>query len=333
MANELNGRFLSVSMNPTLQKTLCFNRVKPGEVNRAASHRFDVAGKGLTVARVLSQLGKEVVHLTQLGGKLRPIFLDLCEQDRINVRWVESGSAIRFCYTLISDNDEEGDGNKTVTELVEEGEPVAEGTEERLLASYKEFLPAAETVIVCGTKARGFSDAVIPTMVRLARKEKKQIVLDIRGNDLRQSLAYEPDIIKPNLFEFTDTFTAELEQLARDSGIIPPAYKSLGDLTGEEKGVKENVAALVMKMSDKYKTKIVLTRGKRSVWYTGGNGLAEIPVEIIKTVNTTCSGDAFTAGLAAALNEGRSLKEAVELGIHCGSLNGGFLKPGTICQV
>ena len=334
---------LSVSMNPTLQKTLCFNNLNLDEVNRTAVHRFDVAGKGLSVARVLSQLGKDVVHLTQLGGALKPLFLDLCKKDHINIHWAESGSTIRFCYTIITGavlspsepgglaGLAEGEA-RTVTELVEEGEPVVTGTEERLLAAYMELLPSISTVIICGTKARGFSDTLIPKMVHMAREHNKQIVLDIRGNDLKQSLQFRPDVIKPNLFEFTDTFAPELEQHARESGKLPLDYKSMGELSGDEEGVKENVASLALELADKYGTKIVLTRGSNSVWYTDGNTLSEVPVKAIKPVNTTCSGDAFTAGLSAAVSEGRPLKEAVEQGIHCGSLNAGFIKPGTICE-
>ena len=323
--NESCGRLLSVNMNPTLQKTLCFNRVISGEVNRTAAHRFDAAGKGLNAARVLSQLGKEVVYLTQLGGVFRPVFLDLCKRDNINVHWVESDSAIRFCYTII-----DGGEAQTVTELVEEGEPVAAGTEGRLLSAYTELLLSVGTVIISGTKARGFSNTLIPEMVRLAREHRKRIVLDIRGNDLKQSLPFSPDVIKPNLFEFIDTFAAELEQYARELGKTPPDYKSPGELSGDEEGVKENVASLALELAEKYGTKIVLSRGKRPVWYTDGNTFSEAPVEIVTLINTTGCGDAFTGGLAAAVNEGLSLKEAVELGIRCGSLNAGLLKPGTI---
>ena len=320
---EKTGAFLTVCLNPTLQKTLCFGRVVPGAVNRTAFYRLDASGKGINVARVLSQLGKKVIHLTQLGGVLRPLFLDLCEKDQLNVHWVESGSAIRFCYTVI-------DGIRSITELVEEAEPTAAGTEERLLAAYTELLPSAGTVIISGTKARGFSGSLAPSMVRHAREQKKRIILDIRGSDLKQSLPFRPDVIKPNLFEFVDTFAAELEQCTRDSGNAAMNYKSLGELSGDEPGVKENVTDLALNLAASYGTHIVLSRGKRPVWYTKENVLAEYPVDAKPPVNTTGSGDAFTAGLAAALDEGASLQDAVARGVHCGGLNAGFLKPGTI---
>ena len=93
---------LTVCLNPTLQKTLCFPSVTQGEVNRTDNHRLDASGKGINVSRVLTQLGKTAVHLTQLGGELRPLFLSLCKKDKLlgslgTVEWVESKSPIRFC--------------------------------------------------------------------------------------------------------------------------------------------------------------------------------------------------------------------------------------------
>jgi len=51
--------FLTICLNPTLQKTLCFSSVVPGTVNRTGVHRLDVSGKGINVTRVLTQLGKK----------------------------------------------------------------------------------------------------------------------------------------------------------------------------------------------------------------------------------------------------------------------------------
>ena len=126
--------FLTVCLNPTLQKTLCFPSIYPGTVNRTGVHHLDVSGKGINVTRVLTQLGKRAVHLTQLGGGLRPLFLSLCEKDDLSVEWVESLSQIRFCYTLLSDTD------GAVTELIEESEPVYGGAEGRLLKNLMSFL-------------------------------------------------------------------------------------------------------------------------------------------------------------------------------------------------
>ncbi|MDR1957407.1 MAG: PfkB family carbohydrate kinase [Treponema sp.] len=304
-----NPSFLTVCMNPSLQKTLGFSRLTQDAVNRTGMHRLDASGKGVNVSRVLTQLGKPNRHLTSLGGILRPLFLDLCAQDGLSVEWVESGSPIRFCYTLIQDADQ------SVTELVEESEPVTPGTEERLRLAYTGLLPAYQWVIISGTKAAGFSDALVPWMVRKAKEAGRQVILDLRGRDLINSLGYYPDIIKPNLLEFIETFAPELRAEVQEDRIRSP------------------IQDLCRELGKHYQCGIVLTRGDRDIWFSESDRFAAYAVEALKPVNTTGSGDAFTAGLAAALGEGARLEAAVAEGARCGRLNAGLFKVGVIAAV
>ena len=302
--------YLTVSLNPTLQKTLRFGSIIPDTVNRTAVHRLDVAGKGMIVSRVLRQLGKEVTHLTPLGGVMRSLLLSLCEEDGVTVKWVESNSQIRFCYTLVSDAD------SSVTELVEEPEPVGAGTEERLRGQFETLLAGKKNLVISGTRAAGFSDAIIPFMVRRAKEQGLKVVLDIKGTDLTGSLQYGPDIIKPNLHEFIATFAPDL---LAGNGLLK-----------DEALVKERVQATVLDLCETYKCKIVLTRGSQTIWAAEKNHFFEMDVTAVQPVNTTGSGDAFTAGIAAALGDGADFAAAIAEGSRCGALNAGFFRPGVI---
>ena len=302
--------FLSVCMSPTLQKTLVFPSLVRDTVNRTAEYQLCASGKGINVSRVLSQLGKECCHLTQLGGLLRPLFLELCSHDKLRVEWVESSSPIRFCYTLIDQ------AEKSVTELIEEAEKVGEGTGERLLELFTKLIPDFSVMIVSGTKAAGFSDNLVPEMVRIAKANGSRVILDIRGQDLLKSLPFGPDIIKPNLYEFVSTFA--------------PEYISHNSLPGTDLEIKEKVEKIWIDIYKKYPCTLVLTRGADSVWYAENGKFCEYTFESIEPVSTIGSGDAFTAGLAAALEDGASLGEAVAQGARCGTLNAGLLKPGVI---
>ena len=305
--------FLSVCLNPTLQKTLCFPLILPGTVNRTEGHRLDASGKGINVTRVLTQLGKKAVHLTQLGGSLQPLFLSLCEQDGLSVEWVESESQIRFCYTLITAND----GN--VTELVEESEPVAAETGQRLSEKFDSLLADTsldlKCLVISGKKAAGFSDMVFPNMVKKAKEKGLKLVLDIRGKDLIESLKYEPDVIKPNLFEFASTFAPEL---IKDN-----------DLTVND-ATKKQIKSAVMEIAQKYRCRIILTNGSRSIFAADCAQIFEVEVQPVKAVNSIGCGDAFTAGLAAALADCADFNAAINEGLRCGALNAGLIRPGVI---
>jgi fructose-1-phosphate kinase PfkB-like protein len=299
--------FLTVCMNPTLQKTLVFSGLVHDSVNRTGVYRLDASGKGVNVCRVLTQLGKEACHLTQLGGVLRPLFLELCDRDGLKVEWVESTSPIRFCYTII---DKE---QKTVTELVEESEKVGEGTGERLFEAFKKLIPNYSALIISGTKAKGFPDSLIPEMVGEARLLGCRVILDVRGHDLFNGILFGANLIKPNLYEFISTFAPEL--LSEKNADI----------------VKKKVGEIWAGLYKRHPfSALVLTRGAEPVWYAENGELREYVFKSVEPLNTTGSGDAFSAGLAAALEEGASLADAVAEGVRCGALNAALLKPGVI---
>jgi 1-phosphofructokinase family hexose kinase len=305
--------FLTVCLNPTLQKTLRFPSIYPGTVNRTGIHRLDASGKGINVARVLTQLGKKAMHLTQLGGELRPLFLSLCEQDGLSVQWVESESQIRFCYTLLYDAD------GAVTELIEESETVGDGTEERLLEKFDDILANTADlswVIISGTKAAGFSGAVIPAMTQRAKEKGLKVILDIKGKDLTESLKYQPDIVKPNLIEFAADFAPEL-------------IKN-NELIAIDDSAKERIKSVIMDMAQKNKCRVILTNGSRRIFAAEANEFFEVEIQLVKAINSTGCGDAFTAGLAAALGDGASFREAISEGCRCGALNAALVKPGVV---
>ena len=305
--------FLTVCLNPTLQKTLRFPSIYPGTVNRTGVHRLDASGKGINVTRVLTQLGKKAMHLTQLGGGLRPLFLSLCEEDGLSVLWAESKSQIRFCYTLLSDSD------GAVTELIEESETVGDGTEGRLLERFDDILALTADlswVIISGTKAAGFSDALIPAMTQRAKEKGLKVILDIKGKDLTESLKYKPDIVKPNLFEFAADFAPEL---IKDNELI-----AIDDVA------KEQIKSAVLDMARKNKCRVILTNGSRRIFAADSDGFFEIEFQPVKTVNSTGCGDAFTAGLAAALEDGEVFREAINDGCKCGALNAALVRPGVV---
>ncbi|MCL2266607.1 MAG: PfkB family carbohydrate kinase [Treponema sp.] len=321
--------FLTVCLNPTIQKTLRYPSIISGTVNRTALHRLDVSGKGVNVTRVLTQLGKNVLHLTQLGGVMKLLFLSLCENDGLCVEWAESGSEIRFCYTLLTD--------AAVTELVEESQPVAAGTEKHLIEKFDMLLEKdnyfdysapviphssfynPHCLIISGTKAAGFSDNIFPTMTRKAKEKGLCIILDVKGNDLINCLEYEPDIIKPNLYEFAATFAP---QLIKDNDLV------IND--NNKNIIKETIESKIMDITQKYKCRVILTNGSKKIITADKNNVIEIDVPAVKAVNTIGCGDAFTAGLAAALSGGADIIAAINEGNRCGALNAGLEKPGVI---
>ncbi|MCK5156564.1 MAG: tagatose-6-phosphate kinase [Spirochaetales bacterium] len=302
------ARFLVVCLNPTFQKTIVLSGLKENEVNRSNEYFLSLAGKGVNTARVLMQLGEEAMHLTHLGGSLVKYFLSLIHKETIPFLWVESGSEIRTCYTLLNSL------NNTTTEIVEEPKAVLEKTYEKMLSAYEGALPHYDVIIIAGTKAPGYPDSVIPQMVYSAKAQEKMVVLDIKGDDLLNSLEFKPDIIKPNFSEFLRTF-------------YPDAEQGEHDILLEHKNIVIEQMKMVFK---KYKTIPVITSGANPTLYIENDRITSLPIQKVIPVNTIGSGDAFTAGMSSVLASGGSITEAVLKGQECGARNALQILPGTL---
>lgn len=299
---------LVVCLNPTLQKTVFLEALRENEVNRSAEHYFDASGKGVNAARVICQLGGRAIHLTHAGGRFRELFGDLATGCGLELVAVDSGSEVRFCYTLVSAR------GGTATEIVEEGPEIGPGTEAKVLAAYAELLPRCGAVLLTGSKAAGYSGDVFPEMVRLARAADKLVVADYRGADLRNSLVHRPTVIKPNLVEFCATF---------------------GGRTGH--GEQDDDAALVGWVREKmlalrreFGTTAVITRGPREILFVENGGVRAFLPDPVRPVNTIGCGDSFAAGLLLALGRGENMAAAVAAGAAAAKRCAAHKRPGFI---
>jgi 1-phosphofructokinase family hexose kinase len=299
--------FLVVCLNPTIQRTYLLDDWEEGEVNRCSEHYLDASGKGVNVSRVLRQLGAEVIHLTHAGGRFRDLFVELTEQEGIQLRVPDSFSEIRFCNTLVNTS------KATTTEIVEEGPKIGKGVEESVMGCFADSLSECGTVILIGSKAEGYSDRIFPEMVRIAKGQGHRVVLDYRGQDLVNSLEHRPDVIKPNFSEFAATFLeVEAEEQADNQALLAPVKQKMQELW-QDSG-----------------TRTVLTRGSREILCFSEAGFETYRPRALDPVNTIGCGDSMCAGMALALEEGQSLREAIGKGAECAALCALNKRPGSI---
>ena len=303
-----DNRVLAIGLNPVMQKTIVLKHLWENEVNRSASHMLSVAGKGANTARVLTELGANTIHISHAGGLFKQTFLDMLSADGINARIAESGSEIRLCYTLINSE------KNTVTEIVEEATPVEQTTDAEIRSLFLDSLDAVGTVTISGTKAAGYTEDIIPWMVKEARSREKIVVLDVKGSDLIRSLEYGPTVIKPNLKEFSETLFPEHTFKEHKTEVL----------------ILDEVKEKMLELERKTGVITVLTQGAKSVFISHRENVMELKVEAVVPVNTIGCGDSFTAGLAYGLQMKLPIEKCVEIGIACGKANALNLKPGTI---
>ncbi len=115
------------------------------------------------------------------------------------------------------------------------------------------------------------------------------------------------------------------------AALLPPAFLRLADvitpnetetavLTGIGATGVEGPRAAAAALRQAGCQAVVLTLGGRGAWLSSATHQQLVPGHTVNVVDTTAAGDAFCAGLAVALAEGKSLDEAVAWANGVGAL-------------
>jgi len=333
MADQL---VLTVCLSPAIQKTLVVPAYHKDEVVRVEQAFTEAGGKGVFVSRVLRQLGVPVTHLTHYGKK-SDVFQKLLSLEGFETSVVSASEDVRTCTTIVETEPERGSAKdpwvKSVTEIVEPSWPVSAEDSAELSRRYSSLLPDSSIVVLSGSMAPGYEPELYGEFCRQALANEALVILDIRGAELVEALKNEPHIVKINMAEFAQTF------LPLKAGWIEQCEQERMELH------KDLVVETLVDLTEDNRTVFILTRGPGSVWYAADGefkevALPNVPRHTIK--NPTGSGDAFTAGVAAALHRRgadgsffggiplNETQEALRFGIKCAIENAGQLLPGRI---
>ena len=282
--------FLCVGTTPTVQRTMTFEHLTLDAVNRAATVLESASGKSLNVARTLHTLGKKVLAIGFLGGDTGELILADLDRAGIPADFVTVLPKTRTCTTVI-DN-----ATKKVTELVEETSPVDPPAYDRLLKIIDANLNRTRVLVLSGSLPPQAPQDFYARCAHLARRSNIPVILDTRGEPLRLALAEKPTVVKPNRHELQETVSFPID----DDASLQAAIREL------------------MRQGPGW---AIITHGPQDAIASDGESFWRITPPKIAAINPIGSGDAFGAGLAIALLEGRDLPTACRLGAACGAAN------------
>ena len=132
-------------------------------------------------------------------------------------RWVLTRSETRICTTILDR------ASGTITELVENGRPLAPQELDRFRSAYAEEAARAEVVVLIGSLPAGTPESFYRELVQ---RTPCPAVLDFRGEGLLGVLDLKPYVVKPNREELARTVGRPLESdeslLGADARAEPP---------------------------------------------------------------------------------------------------------------
>ncbi|GGW75852.1 1-phosphofructokinase [Streptomyces griseoloalbus] len=185
---------LTVTPNPSLDRTYEVPSLDRGEVVRATGERVDPGGKGVNVSRAVAAAGRRTVAVLPLGGAPGALVADLLDAQDIEVAPVPVSGATRSNIALA-----EADG--VLTKINAPGPELTAAEQELLLDTVRRQSRGADWIACCGSLPRGLAPSWYAELVARAHAAGVRIALDTSGPALLAALRERPDVVKPNAEE------------------------------------------------------------------------------------------------------------------------------------
>ena len=274
---------VTVTLNPALDRTYFIKDFAWNRTIRASQAVPGMGGKATDASWILGELGYANLALGFAAGDTGRLMEKMLRQRgcKTDFVWVEGET--RTNIVIISD---EGKGQSTLTEP---GLQIDTRELDKLKDKFSAALKSASCVLIGGTIPPGLDVSIYTELVTQARQAGLPVIFDASGPGLKAGMQGRPTVAKPNIDEIAELYGQSVTN-------IEEAYKA-----GRE-------------LQDKYGAALVITLGKEGALAVLPGRAYRIPVLAIPVVSTAGAGDAVSAGLAAALSEGKPLEEGLRLG-------------------
>lgn len=271
---------VTVTFNPSLDRTMAFASLERGEVQRAVSTIEDPGGKGVNVTRFLTTYGTESVAVLPVGGPMGQALVSALDEARIPYRAIPIAGHTRANVAIV-----EPDG--TTTKFNEAGPVLSEAEVDAVVAAVAELATDGGWVVVAGSLPTGQSTDAVLRVAEVARAAGSRFALDISGEALADGLAAKPDLIKPN-------------------------EEELGEILGRELVTMDEVLGGCEEARERGAAAVICSLGSKGAALVDANGRWQAAGQKVTVLSTVGAGDSLLSGF---LHGGGSGPEALRTGI------------------
>ena len=278
----------TVTLNPSLDKTLNVPDLRPGEVHRAQVIRQDYGGKGVNVSRALRALGIEseiVAVFAGATGRRLQVGLDSAHF-RGHYLWLEGET--RQNITLFDES------SRQYTKINEPGPMLQSEHLAQLGQLIQQLANPVDLWAFCGSLPPGAPADLYVRLINLIQQRGGRAFLDSSGSALRAGLAARPFAIKPNREE-------------------------AGELLGRTLTGDADHARAARELQDMGASIVALSRGSESLVLCTEDELLVAKPPSIAARSPIGAGDATLAALIWAISDKCDPYETARRAVACGT--------------
>lgn len=278
-------KWVSVTLNPAIDLSARAKKFDKNQVNIVKEQHCYAAGKGINVAKVMSDLGASVTLTGFLGHTNRELFDEMFDASGLDAQFVIVDGTNRTNIKVHADNGE-------TTDINFNGFSVQPNDIERLHRNLLELARDHDGFIFAGSLPENIDENVVASWMQELKQLGKKVVLDSSKAMLKAGVSTQPWLIKPNEKEAS-------ELLGRDVKSIEEGVKAAQELV--ERGIDN----------------VLISMGKKGlIWATETDVLLSTS-PTVKPVSTVGAGDSVVAAFCWASqfdNPHRQIASATAIG-------------------
>ncbi|MCX8579438.1 1-phosphofructokinase [Gilliamella sp. B2717] len=275
----MNYRVATITLNPAYDLLGFCPKVELGDVNLVQTNALLAAGKGINVAKVLSDLDIKLTVGGFLGQENRDGFNLLFNSLNVVDKFQTVEGRTRINVKLTEENSE-------VTDLNFSGFTITEHDWQRFVTSSLEWLKDIDMVAISGSLPAGVSLDKFTQWMEQVKQICPKVVFDSSRDALVAGLKAKPWLIKPN--------DKELEMwVGRKLTTLDEIKTAAMELV---KGGVENV--------------VISLGSKGALWVTQHEAWLAKPPKC-QVVSTVGAGDSMVAGIMYGLITNQSIKDTL----------------------
>lgn len=279
---------VTLTFSPCIDKSASVPVLVPEKKLVCTHPKLEPGGGGINVARALKRLGLEATAVYTSGGYSGKFLDHLMQNEKIRSVIIETEKETRENIIIVdeSTNNQYRFGMPCNT--------LSKAEWEKCLGAV-EAMDHINFLVVSGSIPPGVPPDLFEELSAIAKKKNAKLVVDTSGNALQEAVKHDVYMLKPNL--------GELSVLAGIDGI-------------SINRAEETARAVI----DKYGCEaIVVSMGKEGAMLVTHEASYTVRSPEAPRKSTVGAGDSMVAGIIFSLVNGKSLNQALQYGVACGT--------------
>ncbi len=276
----------TITLNPILDRVIAVDELIYDDINMVIDEKNYPAGKGLDVSRVIKELGGQSIAMGFVGGYNGIEMVGRLVNEGIVCDFTKIHNETRAYFTIFQKR-------KKLQTLLSTPCPAISQIEVNEFFRKVQEIPAGSYVVISGNIPQGMDDNFCAQLVITLKERDVKVVLDADGEALKRGVDAGPYLIKPNIHEFNRLIENNINEIDE-----------------------------IVRYAQSYENKIkyiVVSLGAKGVVGISPEGSYHVVPPKINVRSSTGTGDSLVGGIIFALSENVPFKEALALGVACGT--------------